>query len=109
MYIVSVALNMLLIPQHVKQGHLTLKGHSRSKVKVENETLMQCKMIFCYYVVRIEPFPEVISKRNPRDLEFDLSRSSKVKGHVIKRKLIYDFLSVGNTNRDRISNIYRDI
>ena len=40
------------------------------------------------------------------DLEFDLSRSSKVKSDTAKIKLIYDFLYVNNTNLGSIFKRY---
>ena len=42
-------------------------------------------------VLKLQPFENLVTP-------FYLSRSSKVKGHSAKRKLIYDFLSVANSN-----------
>ena len=46
---------------------------------------------------------------NPCNFEFDLSRSSKVKGHGKKWKLICGFLYACNTNQVSISHSFQDI
>ena len=50
-----------------------------------------------------------IASQNMHDLEFDLSRSLKVKGNGAIKKSTYDFLLVNNSKYMPIYSILRDI